>query len=56
MPDWTYQTLFRPLLFCLPAARSRAHPRRTSAPWREPPWATADRPDGPHPSQGRLSD
>jgi dihydroorotate dehydrogenase len=24
MPDWTYQTLFRPLLFRLPAARARA--------------------------------
>src|SRR3954451_1467072 len=31
MPDWTYQTIFRPLLFRLPAARARDLTLRTTA-------------------------
>lgn len=31
MPDWTYQTVFRPLLFRLPAARARDVTLRTTA-------------------------
>ena len=31
MPDWTYQTIFRPLLFRLPAAHARDVTLRVTA-------------------------